>query len=126
MNKWKKKIFKYYESINNSNGDFIPSIKNSETFEKIPSIYYLNIYKYNKETSVSIVDNFKLYKSYDFKFEENFYVKNIELPIKDNYYILLKPVIPDKEFLSYKSFLIKDDDKYWNDANSLDLFGLHL
>ena len=33
------------------------------------AIYYLNIYKYNQETTINIVDSFKLYKSYEFKFE---------------------------------------------------------
>ena len=104
----RKKDFKNYESINNSNGALIlkqqkhdqinnikitiPSIKDSEAFKKMWAAYYLNIYKYNQETTISIVDSFKLYKSYEFKFEENFYVKNIELPKEENYDISLKPL----------------------------------
>ena len=138
-----KKIFKNYDTIKNTNGTFvlnehkndkvnnieitIPSIQDSETSQKVPATYYLNIYKYNKEdilmySTISIVDSSEPYKSYEFKFEGDFYKKNIEIPMDDNYYITLKAVTPDKEFLSYKSLLIKNNNEDQGNDNNSDTF----
>ena len=127
-----KKVFKNYDTFKNTNGTLeikeqkndkvnnieitIPSIQDSETSQQVPATYYLNIYKYNKEdilmhNSISIVDSSELYKSYEFKFEGDFYKKNIEIPMDGNYYITLKAITPDKEFLSYKSLLIKNSNE---------------
>ena len=35
--------------------------------------------------TISIVDSSESYMSYEFNFEGDFYVKNIELPIEDKY-----------------------------------------
>lgn len=142
-----KKVFKNYDTINNTNGTLvlksqkkekvnnieitIPSIQDSETSQKIPATYYLNIYKYNKEdlllyNTISIVDSSEPYKSYEFKFEEDFYIKNIEIPAEDNYYLTLKAVTPDKEFLSYKSYLINNDNNDEESSNNSDIFWIIL
>ena len=72
------------------------------------------------------MDSSEPYKSYEFKFEGDYYKKNIEVPIEDNYYITLKAVTPDKEFLSYKSLLIKNNDKYGDESNNLDILWIIL
>ena len=138
-----KKIFKNYDTIKNTNGVLeinenkndkvnsieltIPSIQDSETSKQVPATYYLNIYKYNKEdilmhNSISIVDGSEPYKSYEFKFEGEFYKKNFEIPLDGNYYITLKAVTPDKEFLSYKSLLIKNNKEDEGNDNNSDIF----
>ena len=138
-----KKIFKNYDTIKNINEAFtknenkndkvnnieltISSIQDSETSKQVPATYYLNIYKYNKENflmhnSISIIDSCEPYKSYEFKFEGEFYKKNIEIPIDGKYYITLKAVTPDKEFLSYKSLLINNNKEDEVNDNNSDIY----
>ena len=138
-----KKIFKNYDTIKNINEAFtknenkndkvnnieltISSIQDSETSKQVPATYYLNIYKYNKEdflmhNSISIIDSCEPYKSYEFKFEGEFYKKNIEIPIDGKYYITLRAVTPDKEFLSYKSLLINNNKEDEVNDNNSDIY----
>ena len=72
------------------------------------------------------MDSSEPYKSYEFKFEEDFYIKNIEIPAEDNYYLTLKAVTPDKEFLSYKSYLINNDNNDEESSNNSDIFWIIL
>ncbi len=95
----------------------IPSIQDSDTLEFISAKYYLKIYKYNENdilinNTISIVDGIEPYKTYEFQMIDTFYKKCIQIP-KDNnkYYVTITAVTDDKEFLSYKSILIEEDNK---------------
>jgi hypothetical protein len=134
-----KKVFNNYKTIAKTNGEFeikvqkndnfknveiiIPSIQLSHSLQKVYSTYYLKIYKYDENdiminNTISIVDGIEPYKTYEFKFDGEFYNKNIEIPYENLYYITITAITPDRELLSYKSFLIDKD--FSDDNQSID------
>jgi hypothetical protein len=102
----------------------IPTIQNLLTLQKVNSIYYLKVYKYDEKdlmisNTISIVDGIEPNKTYEFKFDGENYNKSIQIPLENLYYISLTTITPDKELLAYKSFLIdKDNTDYKDDKNN--------
>ena len=98
----------------------IPSIQDSDTL--VQATYYLKTYAYSEKdfllnNTISLIDGIKTYKEYEFKINQPTISKAIELPNDNNdYYAVVTAITPDKELLSYKAIIIKNNEskiKIW-------------